>query len=396
MKRWILISNEADNPLTIEANEYTVNAEAMLIPYGDHPHPSGIQRFTRQSADTMVAGFNSILGKLGRLFGGMPVYIGHPDDKAFANQHTDAKAYAWIMGMEARDDGLALIPKWSKPGEEIVANAHYKWFSPRWACREIAREKGKAILEPVRLISVGLTNMPNIAGVPPLANEDLSSGVVPADPKEIEMDILQRLIAILGMDPATTIDDVIAKIDTMKAALNKMVAAIDAQCQAEACACDAANSADVKLAELFKLGSGLRTERDAAITAANEAKAALEGEKATVAAERAARIDLLVSNAIIAGKLTPAQKEQWLKDLAESFDSKSVELSNMKPALHVSPVTRDLGNRKTEMQSGRDKVITLVNQRMETTGEDYETAFAAVRKEHAALFDAMKQPTMTK
>ena len=391
MKRLILLSNESDTPLTIEANEYTVTADAMLIPYGDHPHPSGIQRFTRQSAEAMVSGYNSILGKLGRLFGGMPVYIGHPDDKAFANQHTDAKAYAWIMGMEAREDGLALIPKWSKPGEEIVANAHYKWFSPRWACREIARENGRAILEPVRLISVGLTNMPNIAGVPPLANEELAGGVVPPASKEVEMDLLKRLLAVLGLADTVTADDAVARIGMMKAALEKLMASVETRWKAEDAARQSLSNvaAEDQLAQVFAGMDAIRAERDAAIAAANEARAA-------TTAERAARVELLVSNAVAAGILTPAQKEQWLKDLADQFEAKSVELSNMKPVLHTRPITRDLGSRKPEQQPLRDKILTLVNTRMSEHGEDYVTAFAAVRKENAALFETMKQPTITK
>lgn len=391
MKRMILIANEAENPLTIEANEYTVTSDAMLIPYGDHPHKRGTQRFSRQSAEAMVAGFHSILGKLGRLFGGLPVYIGHPDDPAFSNQHTDAKAYAWIMGMEAREDGLALIPKWSKPGEEIVANAHYKWFSPRWACREVARENGKAILEPVRLISVGLTNMPNIAGVPPLANEELAGGVVPPESKEDEMDLLKRLLAVLGLAETATADDAVARIGMMKAALEKLMASVENRWKAEDAARQALSnvSAEDQLAQVFSGMDAIRAERDAAIAAANEARSA-------TTSERAARVELLVSNAVAAGILTPAQKEQWLKDLAEQFEAKSAELSNMKPVMHTRPITRDLGTRKPEQQPLRDKILTLVNTRMSEHGEDYETAFAAVRKEHAALFETMKQPTMTK
>lgn len=359
MKKYLLIiANAAADlveALTMESNNYAVSADAMLIPYGDHPHKNGIQRFTREHADTMVSNFNSVLGKLGRLFGGLPVYVGHPDDPAFANQHQDNKSYAWIMGMEARDEGLALIPKWSKPGEDIISNAHYKWFSPRWACKEIARESGKAILAPVRLISVGLTNMPQIAGIQPLANEELAEGTTPAaETKEKNIDLLKRLLAALGMADTATEDDLCAKIAEMNTALASAAAATEA-----------------------------------ANTAANSARAELE-------TERGARRELIVSNAIAAGILTPAQKDQWLTDLAADFAGKSVELSNMKPAFHVTPITTNLGARKTELQSTRDKVLTLVNQRMSEQGEDYETAFAAVRKEHTALFSTMKQPQSTK
>ena len=354
MKKILIISNENSEvveSLTAESNNYQVAADTMLIPYGDHPHKNGVQRFTREHADSMVSNFNGFLSKLGRLFGGLPVYIGHPDDPAFSNQHTDSKSYAWIMGMEARDDGLALIPKWSKPGEEIVSNAHYKFFSPRWACKPIGQENGKAILAPIRLISVGLTNMPQIAGIPPLANETITEGAVPPDkPKETGMELLKKLLALLGLAETCTEEDCLAEIGKMK------------------------------------------TGMEAASTEANQAKAELANAQTNFQAERGARIEMLISNALVAGILTPAQKEQWLNDLANNFAEKTMELSNMKPAMNVTSQTKSLGSRKPETQSNRDRVLTLVNERMDKNGEDYETAFAAVRKENQGLFDVMKQP----
>lgn len=352
----IIVSNEAGadaaENITAESNNYQVAADTMLIPYGDHPHKNGLQRFTREHAESMVSNFNGFLSKLGRLFGGLPVYIGHPDDPAFSNQHTDSKSYAWIMGMEARDDGLALIPKWSKPGEEIVSNAHYKYFSPRWACKEIGRESGKAVLAPMRLISVGLTNMPQIAGIPPLANETIAEGALPPDEhKENDMELLKKLLALLGLAETCTEEDCLAEIGKMK------------------------------------------TGMEGATTEANQAKADLANAQTAFQAERGARIELLISNALTAGILTPAQKDQWQKDLTENFSDKTVELSNMKPSVHVASQTKGLGNRKAETQSNRDRVLVLVNERMEKNGEDYETAFAAVRKENKGLFDVMKQPT---
>lgn len=362
MKKYLLIISNAVEELvealTAESNDYSVSSEAMLIPYGDHPHKNGVQRFTRAQADIMVSNFNSILGKLGRLFGGLPVYIGHPDDPAFSNQHTDAKSYAWIMGMEARDDGLALIPKWSKPGEDIISNAHYKWFSPRWACKEIARENGKAVLSPVRLISVGLTNMPQIAGIPPLANEETPAVTEPEEKTQEEpMPLLKRLLAVLGVPETATEDDLCAKVTEINSSLKDATAAAET-----------------------------------ANTTANEVRAALETAQGALLSERAAHRELVVSNAIAAGVITPADKDKWLADLSANFEGKSVELSNMKPILHVAPITQHLGSRKPELATTRDKVLTLVNTRMSEKGEDYETAFASVRKEHAALFDTMKQP----
>jgi hypothetical protein len=136
----------------------------------------------------------------------------------------------------------------------------------------------------------------------------------------------------------------------------------------------------------------MKTGMEAASTEANQAKAELANAQTNFQAERGARIEMLISNALVAGILTPAQKEQWLNDLANNFAEKTMELSNMKPAMNVTSQTKSLGSRKPETLSNRDRVLTLVNERMDKNGEDYETAFAAVRKENQGLFDVMKQP----
>jgi phage I-like protein len=60
--------------------------------------------------------------------------------------------------------------KWSQPGRQLIENAHYKFLSPYWSAEEQS-QSGKLIAKPVELVSVGLTNQPQIRGMKPLANE---------------------------------------------------------------------------------------------------------------------------------------------------------------------------------------------------------------------------------
>ncbi|HQU08358.1 MAG: hypothetical protein B7X06_00050 [Verrucomicrobia bacterium 21-51-4] len=133
-----------------------------LVEYGEHSHPLGLQCLTRQSAQDMSRSFSSLLGRLKRKFGGIPIYIGHPDDPAFAGTpgHHDTRAYGWVRELEARPDGLWMSPKWGPVGQTILENAFYKFLSPRWALRPL----GNGRYEPTELISIGLTNQPNIPG----------------------------------------------------------------------------------------------------------------------------------------------------------------------------------------------------------------------------------------
>jgi hypothetical protein len=132
-----------------------------IVEYGEFPHPKGLQRVNYPVAKKLVDEFHSLRGRLARKFGGIPVYAGHPDDPEFAGApgHTDARAHGWIVELSAREDGLYGSVRWGKTGRELIENASYKFLSPRWAMREAG-----GVFEPARLLSVGLTNTPNIPG----------------------------------------------------------------------------------------------------------------------------------------------------------------------------------------------------------------------------------------
>ena len=145
-----------------------------LTQYGEFPHTKGIQKVTPDSAKDMVCNFKSLLGTIKRKFGGIPIFIGHPDDPTFRNEsgHQDHRAYAWVTDMDARPDGLYIKPKWSTPGKELLENAFYKHFSPRWAINPKTNQ-------PTRLISIGLTNHPNILS-DTIANTDEPNDIYPS------------------------------------------------------------------------------------------------------------------------------------------------------------------------------------------------------------------------
>jgi len=352
------------------SNAFRVEGDWLAIPYGDHPHAQGIQRLDRAAAQAMVAHFSSFAARLGRLFGGVPIYVGHPDDPRLANQFPDRKAYGWIMALEARDDGLYLQTKWSAAGQDLLANAHYKWFSPFWGCRNDGQEHGRAILRPVRLVSIGLTNTPNIEGIPPLANDENATPIPKGDHPVKREDLIKALSLAEDADDAAILAAIKAVQDEL-AALKAKAAESDSAKQ------DLANE---------------KTARAAAETA-------LANEKTARSAERKARIELVLDNAQAAGKFTPAQRPQWAADLEKDFEAKSVELANAKPVLNTRPKTDALGTRNADALAARDatlrrdKVLMLVNERIAKTGEVYEQAFAAIRKENPALFADMRTPS---
>ncbi len=174
----------------------------QLSPYGDFPHPRGLQRVDREAADIMVKRFNSFRGKLGRLFGGAPFYIGHPDTP-HASDLADKKAYGWVMELDAREDGIYGRVKWSPAGLDLLKNAHFKYLSPYWEAQQLSSDAGRSLFRPTNLISVGLTNQPNLP-VKPLANSgrtDASSvdeAASPEPPVEALSQTLSNLLDCAG------------------------------------------------------------------------------------------------------------------------------------------------------------------------------------------------------
>ncbi len=166
-----LMTRECTSTNSTIPNEFAVIQPdwLQLSPYGEFPHSRGLQRVDRAAVDVLVAQFNSFRGRLGRLFGGVPFYIGHPDVPN-ASDLADRKAYGWVNQLEAREDGLYGLVKWSDAGLDLLKNAYFKYLSPYWEAREIGNQNGRRVYQPVALVSVGLTNQPNIP-VRPLANE---------------------------------------------------------------------------------------------------------------------------------------------------------------------------------------------------------------------------------
>jgi hypothetical protein len=153
-------------------------AFVQLSPLGLFPHARGFQNVDRTALELLVKNFNSFLSRLGRRFVGVPFYVGHPDVRGLEHLYPDRKAYGWIMDLQVREDGLYGRPKWSEAGRDLIANGHYKFLSPYWTADRAGDHQGRPVFRPTQLISVGLTNEPNLP-VLPLANSseaDLENG----------------------------------------------------------------------------------------------------------------------------------------------------------------------------------------------------------------------------
>jgi hypothetical protein len=95
------------------ANRFEAGQDAFvqISPLGDFPHAKGLQRMDRAAAEGMVNHFNKFSSKLGRMFVGVPFYVGHPDLPGLENEYPDRKAYGWVKAW--RFATTAFTEKWT-------------------------------------------------------------------------------------------------------------------------------------------------------------------------------------------------------------------------------------------------------------------------------------------
>lgn len=151
-----LTSSYPLNPQNLE----TKSSWIKLLDFGNYPHAQGLQKVDKNACTCLIKTFYSLLNKFKRKFAGLPVYIGHPDDPFFAYQpgHCDKKIYAWVKGLKIDQTSLLIDIQWTEEGSKLIQNKAYQYLSPRWEMEVI----GPQTFSPFKLISIGLTNRPNI------------------------------------------------------------------------------------------------------------------------------------------------------------------------------------------------------------------------------------------
>ena len=345
-----------------------------LIPYGRHPNERGLQPFGKPEAERMVGYFKNTWNTIKRAFVGMPILRGHPDmaksvrremerekDPAkraslqslintIERRYPDKTVYGTITDLEARDEGLALRCVLTEEGAALVNEGGLNCFSPHWLC--LAGEPspdGKPTQIPVYLVSIGLTDRPNIAGTS-LVNDQ------PDTSPTMKKELIIALLAALGRSLGNEATD-----EQVNAALP------DATGHARALAARPETTALAnEQSRVTQLTGELAT-----------ANTALANERTELAAVRKQRNELLVAGAIREGRITEADKPKWIGRLERDFAGESVALANERPAVKIRAATTGLGDRKPA-NAASDQFTALVNERV-AKGEPWTAAWEAVK-----------------
>jgi len=359
---------------TREGGEGHVAPEWIEIPYGNHDHREGMQVCDEEACKLMAANFAETKESKGKKYKGIPIYLGHPDDAKAAGAGGDKRARGWIRMMELGNEGLRLKTDWTALGRKEVEDEEVAYFSPRWAVRRMANTTRN--YRPVRLMSVGLVNDPNIEGILPLTNEAEESK------DEGKWDAPPWVHELAGTDAEKDGEEEVRKALTGKVAAAQQIGEVLRKLQDALPGPEGEKGGDGKLAN----------ERERA-----------ERAEAAAARERRGRAELAVEKLITSGRIAIAEKNgtlEMLTNAGDSFDQVERKLSNQAPVMGVGECrTRNLGSRRAEAdaaQAGEGnrqaKVIELVNERMTRTGESYQSAWTNARREYPALFDEMKHP----
>jgi phage I-like protein len=367
------------------ANEFEVlqGDWVQVAPYGAFPHQMGLQYFDRSDADNLVANFKSLTAKLLRRFGGLPWYEGHPDTSP--KDYPNKRAYGWIDDVQARDEGLYGHVKWTRSGQDLISEGHYKFFSPVWHVTP-ANVGGKRVLRPDELISVGFTNMPNMP-VLPLAN--VNEG-------ENEMKLPTHLLKVLGFaeDASPTPEELQPAAEKLATDMEEMktkCANVDATTEAAANEKTAADEALANTKTEFETALANEKKR------ADDAQAAAQNAQQQFDNERHERIELIVSTALAQGKITAADTDKWRGDLKEDFAGKSAELANAKPVIKTGAITANLGQREQAMEQGGtpgEQLKALANE-LVTSGKakDFNAGWNLAKQQRPDLITAPQKTT---
>lgn len=336
-----------------------------VVPYGQHEHPDGLQVFERADAEALVAHFNTLRQRVRRAVAGLPVYIGHPDHPAFANRHTDSRAYGWIKELRVTDEGLELVTDWTEAGKALVNGQEYRFTSVHWLGRPSGKTPaGKPIVRPVALLSLGLTNQPNIDMAPlGVANESDNQ----PEPETQDMD-LEKLRELLGLSAEATPEEIIA------AAEQRLATPPEGE-EEETTPDDLATANE----QLATVQASLNAER-------NQRKTL----EANLANERKAHVELLLDQAIADGRITPGNKPHWGDRFAKNFDEAHAALANEQPggAMKTTSVTENLGTTNAATHGSQSDILALVNERLAEKGGTFDQNYRALQRERPELFKA--------
>lgn len=360
-RRFVKAINEAPIVMVAACNE-TISADQewfRVAPLGEHRNEVGIQIVDAESGRAMVSAFNSLLGKMGRLWRGLPITVGHPSDPKWRKDNPEIYAkyphpVGRVVAMELRGDEAWFKAAFNETGKALISGegAAIAGHSPGWGMLPIPA-RGPKVFRPVLLDHIGLTNFPNIVGNTIGLNE------AEQQTNQLETNIMPPwLLKLLGF----------------KAEANPTESEVQAAVQT------ALNERSTALARVTELETKLTTATNEKTTAETQRKA-----------ERTARAGVVVTTAINEGRITEASRQTWIDSLvaAADFDVEAAKLTTLSKAVNTQSQVRDLGGRRDEGRT--EGTLSAINEAVRTYAKEHGLDYDSSEGYHAAHMGAKEK-----
>jgi len=155
----------------MENNTFVLAADgwAHITPCGEFPYAGAgvVQVIDRAACDAIAADFCA--RKADPNFPGVLVDFDHFS----LDTEKSSEAAGWIADLESRDTGLWARVSWSDAGLAAVQGGRFRLMRPVFPPPSQCEDLGGGRIRPRALVSVALTNEPNIKGGRPLANRQV-------------------------------------------------------------------------------------------------------------------------------------------------------------------------------------------------------------------------------
>ncbi len=214
-----------------------------------------------------------------------------------------APAAGWMHGLRwIEGRGLFAEVELTQRARELVAAGEYRYFSPVF-------EYAKATGEIVRILMGALTNNPAIAGMEGVSLTAAATArfASPLNPPETTVNLLEKLLAAIGLPATTTEDAAVAACTAIKAQAEAARAALQL---------DGNASAETVTAACTSLRAAATPDpaKFVSVSVVEELKTSVAALTAQV---QGRQVDDLVGPALADGRLLPAQ-ESWARDLGKT------------------------------------------------------------------------------
>lgn len=197
-----ILSNENPDLTELECafdNEAREDKDGFvqLASFGDKENvtPDGlrvIQRFGKSHALMLKNEFDSTQKDEAEAFSGIPIYKGHPDRDGTIPRGNAGRKIGRTMQLQVREDGLYGTRLMNSRGQNLVKSGAARYPSVNWFAKATGVEGQKLVMEPVQLISWGLTPKPNLP-VKPLVNSAIVEKFLKnADPDQVTLDTIRN------------------------------------------------------------------------------------------------------------------------------------------------------------------------------------------------------------